>query len=198
MIEGCRDWIQNGFVKPKCVLNETAEYFAEQDLTGQWICDCCEIAKDATSRGNELLESWREYLISKGENGQLLNATIFGNKMKQYMSQYGFDKVPHTNTGVLYTGIRLKVSTTAHWIKERCRFIGDVKTGASDLYDSWKRFLIGVGESEDYLTINKFEEEMKKVMPLYGIKAPYPFKDSYFNGICLKPASEPSSLFMVQ
>jgi len=106
MIDGCRDWQQNGFVKPQCVLKETEEYFAEQDLTGLWIEENCEVMEDAIEQGGALFQNWKEFMVSMGEN-KGLNTTRFGNEMKTKMESYDFDK-RRFEGGVRYRGIRLK------------------------------------------------------------------------------------------
>jgi putative DNA primase/helicase len=40
-IEGCLDWQQNGLVRPAVVEAATADYFAEQDVLGAWLDECC-------------------------------------------------------------------------------------------------------------------------------------------------------------
>jgi putative DNA primase/helicase len=35
MIEGCLDWQKHRLVRPKVVLDATAQYFEEQDVIGQ-------------------------------------------------------------------------------------------------------------------------------------------------------------------
>jgi len=112
MIEGSQDWIQNGFTKPQCVLDETNEYFAEQDLMSQWIGEKCEVVKDATEQAITLFNSWRDFMVGKGEREGFLNMTRFGNEMKLQMGRYGFDK-HHTDVGTVYRGISLKKAESA-------------------------------------------------------------------------------------
>jgi len=106
MLEGCEDWLKNGFAIPQCVLDETAEYFAEQDLTAQWIGENCEIAEGATERAGTLLDDWKEFMVSMGESNGL-NKTRFGNEMKSHMGKHGFYK-KHIKGGTMYFGIRLR------------------------------------------------------------------------------------------
>ena len=110
MIEGCKDWLQNGFVKPQCVLDETAEYFAEQDLMAQWISENVEVAKEAVELGITLFNNWKEFMVSKGESERFLNVTRFGNEMKRVMGAHGVNK-QHTELGNVYRGMRLKPDT---------------------------------------------------------------------------------------
>ena len=112
MIEGCKEWLQGGFTIPQCVLNETSEYFNEQDLMGQWIGENCEVAKEATEQGITLFNDWKTFMVNKGESVNSLNMTHFGNEMKKQMGRYGFDKRKVT-AGALYLGIRLKKAEAA-------------------------------------------------------------------------------------
>jgi len=107
MIEGCKDWLQHGFVKPQCVIDETNEYFAEQDLMAQWISENCEVAADAAEQAKSLCENWRAFFASNGENVGSLNVTRFGNEMKRVMGAYGIAKY-RAGGGIVYRGIRLR------------------------------------------------------------------------------------------
>lgn len=42
-IEGCLDWQRCGLTQPQVVAAATAEYFAEQDVLGAWLAECCVI-----------------------------------------------------------------------------------------------------------------------------------------------------------
>jgi len=107
MIEGCQDWLQNGFVKPQCVIDETNEYFAEQDLTAQWISENCEVVADAAEQAITLFNDWKAFCVSKGENAGSLNMTRFGNEMRRVMGMYGINK-HRAGNGIFYRGIRLR------------------------------------------------------------------------------------------
>jgi len=106
-IAGCQDWLKNGFTKPQCVIEETNDYFREQDLGSQWLVERCEVAKDATEQAITLFNDWKIFMVSKGENPTSLNVTRFGNEMKRLMAPCGFDK-HHAEGGTIYRGIRLK------------------------------------------------------------------------------------------
>lgn len=61
MLDGCLDWQRNGLTQPKSVRVATAEYFAEQDLFGQWLQEECVIEPAAWSPTADLFESWTKF-----------------------------------------------------------------------------------------------------------------------------------------
>ncbi|MDE2623765.1 MAG: hypothetical protein KGM83_11310 [Betaproteobacteria bacterium] len=69
MIEGCRLWQAQGLTRPEAVQQATEGYFADQDVFGQWIEECCE--RDPTERKWEqparLFRSWKDYAAEAGE-----------------------------------------------------------------------------------------------------------------------------------
>jgi putative DNA primase/helicase len=72
MMEGCLDWQKNGLVRPKVVIDATADYFASQDTLARWIEDECETGKDAAYRlfrdsNARLWASWSRYAERLGE-----------------------------------------------------------------------------------------------------------------------------------
>ena len=62
-IEGCIDWLNNGFIRPQTVLAATSEYFTNQDTMGQWLEDCCIREPDQRETPTTLFESWRNYAL---------------------------------------------------------------------------------------------------------------------------------------
>jgi putative DNA primase/helicase len=69
MIEGCLDWQQNGLVRPKCVIEATAEYFGDQDLFRHWLEEecICEIGnRDISESSSVLFKSWSDYAKAAG------------------------------------------------------------------------------------------------------------------------------------
>jgi putative DNA primase/helicase len=70
MVEGCLDWQEHGLSRPEIVQKTTEEYFAGQDLFGQWLDEDCDV-----ERGNEfksetsadLFASWSGYATRAGE-----------------------------------------------------------------------------------------------------------------------------------
>jgi putative DNA primase/helicase len=70
MIEGCLDWQANGLVRPESVTTATADYFAEQDLFGQWLEEKCDVDPENTAKWattTDLFISWTNYAKAAGE-----------------------------------------------------------------------------------------------------------------------------------
>jgi P4 family phage/plasmid primase-like protien len=66
-INGCLDWQKNGLLRPPVVTNSTAEYFADQDLLGQWMDECCEIDPGKADTIARLWGSWDTFAQNRGE-----------------------------------------------------------------------------------------------------------------------------------
>jgi putative DNA primase/helicase len=107
MIDGCLDWQEsNGLVRPQSVLAATEEYFATQDLLGQWLEDECDVEPGnqwKSEKSGALFASWSDYAKRSGENPG--SKVGFADELKQR------EMVPGKGTrGVrIYRGIRLKV-----------------------------------------------------------------------------------------
>lgn len=57
-IDGCLEWQEQGLNAPTAVIGATAEYFSDEDNTGQWLAECCtpdELWFETTS---DLYASW--------------------------------------------------------------------------------------------------------------------------------------------
>ena len=84
MIEGCLDWRRNGLVRPRKVLDATAEYFDDQDLFGQWLEEACRVEPEnhhLTATPKELFEAWQAYALAAGE--QPGTQTALGNALNK-------------------------------------------------------------------------------------------------------------------
>ena len=69
MIDGCLDWQQNGLVRPRCVVEATAEYFGDQDLFRHWMeeeCICEPGNKDRSASSSSLFKSWSDFAKAAG------------------------------------------------------------------------------------------------------------------------------------
>lgn len=68
MIDGCLDWQSNGLLRPKIVLEATAEYFSEQDMIRQWMDDECDHgSKSYSDTVARLFKSWSDFAVANGE-----------------------------------------------------------------------------------------------------------------------------------
>lgn len=87
-IAGCREWQAHGLVRPAAVTEATTEYFAGEDLMGQWIAERCEVRPGAFELPARLYNDWRKYADEHGEAPG--TAIGFGKKM----SKRGFPSKP--------------------------------------------------------------------------------------------------------
>ena len=105
LIDGCMDWQKaNRLVRPKSVLEATKDYFATQDIFGQWLEEECDVEpgnrwKFATM--GELFASWSDYAKRAGENPG--TKTNLNEELKQRGLEYD-----RTNAARGFRGIRLK------------------------------------------------------------------------------------------
>ena len=57
MVEGCMEWQQSGLNPPPSVLGAAEDYFAAEDLVGQWIAECCLVDPKVKARSSHLFQS---------------------------------------------------------------------------------------------------------------------------------------------
>jgi P4 family phage/plasmid primase-like protien len=67
MIDGCLDWQQHGLLRPRAVLDATAEYFAAQDYFGRWLAECCLLDCTLSEKPARLLQSFQRWCEANGE-----------------------------------------------------------------------------------------------------------------------------------
>ena len=58
MIDGCLDWQRHGLVTPRCVDEQTENYFSAQDIRKQWFEECCVSDANAKVSSSEIWQSW--------------------------------------------------------------------------------------------------------------------------------------------
>lgn len=66
MIEGCLAWQREGLNKPDCVIEETKQYFENQDIFANWLEDCCKNNSSGFELSSKLYESWKRYAENAG------------------------------------------------------------------------------------------------------------------------------------
>jgi putative DNA primase/helicase len=104
MIKGCIDWQRNGLIRPRCVIEATAEYFSDQDLFAHWLeeeCICEPGNMDRSAPSSVLFKSWSDY--AKAVGGRPGTTSTF----KDNMIEAGF-KFYRGNKAREYFGISLK------------------------------------------------------------------------------------------
>lgn len=67
-IAGCRDWQENGLLRPQVVSDATSDYFDEQDVFGQWISERCTIANCEWDIPSLLFNDWRQFANTSGSH----------------------------------------------------------------------------------------------------------------------------------
>jgi putative DNA primase/helicase len=61
-LDGCMEWQRIGLAPPKIVTDATAEYFADQDITKQWMEDCTQDGGPyAFTPTSQLFSSWKAW-----------------------------------------------------------------------------------------------------------------------------------------
>lgn len=105
-IEGCLEWQAEGLQPPETVLAATEDYFAEQDVFGRWLEDCCTEEAHAWELTARLYCSWSDYARQCGEepgSTRAFNGTLSG---------LGFTagrEYVHGATQRLFRGLRLRL-----------------------------------------------------------------------------------------
>lgn len=66
-IRGCRDWMTNGLTRPSAVLAATKEYFADQDLAGQWFEERCVLTPGRFDTCAKFYADWVTFAKEHGE-----------------------------------------------------------------------------------------------------------------------------------
>jgi putative DNA primase/helicase len=111
MIDGCLDWQKAGLVRPASVLAATAEYFAMQDLFGQWLEDECVVEPGnrwKSAKSAELFTSWGDYAKRAGEHPG--SKVSFADELKER----GLEPGKGTGGVPLYRGIQFKPQEEWH------------------------------------------------------------------------------------
>ena len=104
MIEGCLDWQKNGLVRPKVVVDATADYFDAQDLLAQWLGERCEIKVTGEAASAALYRDWSTWTKARGEEpgtNKAFSATLELRHPKRKIS-----------TGAIFLGLRLLPNDT--------------------------------------------------------------------------------------
>lgn len=103
MIAGCLAWQSNGLQRPAAVAGATEAYFADQDVFGQWLDDCCHFPSEKWEQPTPLFKSWSEYARDAGEAA--------GN-FKDFKAALERRGIRHTKIGGIkgYRGVSLRGS----------------------------------------------------------------------------------------
>lgn len=103
MLEGMQDWKANGFHIPAVVRSATDEYFAAQDLFGQWLDENCEMISGQDTAAAILYNNWKDYAEKRGEHSGAMPS------FADNLTKRGFKKRKTRNAN-LYESLSLKGS----------------------------------------------------------------------------------------
>jgi putative DNA primase/helicase len=101
MIEGCRQWQQQGLAPPAIVTAATDAYLEAQDLIAQWLEDCCEVDKKLEEASSQLFKSWAKWCEQHGEKAG--HQRSFNDELEQ--KGFRRDRDKHGKT---FRGLQLK------------------------------------------------------------------------------------------
>jgi len=80
-IRGCREWLADGLDRPEAVLAATKEYFADQDLIGQWFEERCDVREGRFELCSKFYADWVTFAKEHGEDPG--SNKSFGQAMKK-------------------------------------------------------------------------------------------------------------------
>ena len=81
-IEGCMRWQESGLTRPAIVASATDNYFADQDLFGQWLDEMCDLRSGHWESVATLFKSWGDYAKSAAEDAGTKKS--FGGTMEKH------------------------------------------------------------------------------------------------------------------
>ena len=96
MLDGCLEWQKSALPESRAVNDATRRYFAESDVIGQWLEDCCEERRDGKASIAELWASWERWCSANG--GHELTKRALGAEL----TRRGFE----TGTARMMSGAR--------------------------------------------------------------------------------------------
>lgn len=100
-INGCLEWQRIGLARPESIALENEDHFAQQDVFGRWIAECCNLGNGLQENVTPLLKSWSDFAK---ENGVELDERDFREKMDKR-----FGKAHRTTGGArVRVGVKLK------------------------------------------------------------------------------------------
>lgn len=102
MINGAVEWFATGLPRPAAIAGATDDYFADQDLLGQWIAERCEVRDGALGKTGDLYKSWCDFAV---ENGEAKGAH---NTFGEALAKRGFASARRNALGRVYLGIDLR------------------------------------------------------------------------------------------
>ena len=100
-IRGCIGWQRDGLSPPEVVRQASDEYFAEQDMVGNWFAERCERTRGATTTpSRELYTDWRSWAEARGETPG--SEKWFSESLQRTAAK------KRTGSGVVFLNVRLR------------------------------------------------------------------------------------------
>ncbi len=94
-------WQEDGLCEPESVRKATAEYRSDMDIMGQFLADCCNAQKAATTKARTLYNAYKDWCADNGRK-HIITQTAFGNEM----TSRGYAK-KRTSSGQVYQGLEV-------------------------------------------------------------------------------------------
>jgi putative DNA primase/helicase len=107
-IAGCKDWQENGLVRPEIVTSATADYFEDQDLFGQWLEERCDRAPGKWEMPTPLYNDWADFAKAAGDDPGTARA------MSSKLKRAGFQARKLPGGIRTYQGIMLRGKGASH------------------------------------------------------------------------------------
>ncbi len=102
LVRGCLAWQHDGLLIPAAVLLARREYREEEDTLGQFLKECCVLARQVKASGKQLYEHYHDW--TKANNLQAMSGNAFGIEMKKRFT------AKREERGWYYFGIGLRNS----------------------------------------------------------------------------------------
>ena len=89
-LEGYVRFCEVGFNEPDIMIEAVTDYFAEMDLIGQFISECCVVMRDVSSQTKKLWEKYHGWCDDRGERA------VTHRRMNTSLRERGFEICPGT------------------------------------------------------------------------------------------------------
>jgi putative DNA primase/helicase len=109
MTEGCADWRANGLRPPRCVVEATSTYLANEADVARWIEECCILDQSLWTASGQLYASWKTWAEEAGEPGGSQKRLV------ELLENHASPKREAGTGRRGFSGIGLKPPTTQRW-----------------------------------------------------------------------------------
>ena len=101
LVEGAREWTQQGLAPPNSVIAATNDYRKDEDLIGQFISEQCVVKDNVEIKSGELFTAYKNWCNEIG--AQPDNGTKFGKAIKKRFDSYKDQYVHYIGIDILAT-----------------------------------------------------------------------------------------------